>query len=112
MQRAIPAASPCRYRDWDCIRRSQVINLASGMEIQPFVDAERPSEAAQSYCDPTDGHAVIRIRMDHYLFYFSVSCSGHDYEGSQYSFECGEIVSVNAFALNTGSYCGDGTHTC
>jgi len=65
MQRAIPAASPCRYRDWDCIRRSQVINLASGMEIQPFVDAERPSEAAQSYCDPTDGHAVIRIRMDH-----------------------------------------------
>jgi len=46
------------------------------------------------------------------LFYFSVSCSGHDYEGSQYSFECGEIVSVNAFALNTGSYCGDGTHTC
>merc|ERR1711959_189290 len=99
------------YRDWDCIRRSQVINLASGMEIQPFVDAERPSEAAQSYCDPTDGHAVIRIRMDHYWPYFSVSCSGYG-TTSPYSYQCGEIVSVNAFALNTGSYCGDGTHTC
>ena len=51
------------YANWDCVGQTHAVNFAPGASLS-------------EYCDPNDGYVVLRVSLDHYIYYFTVTYVG------------------------------------
>ena len=84
------------YHLWDCIGQDQAVNFAGGIY------------ELSGYCDPNDGHLVLKMTMDHYIYFMSFSYIGTKHTAAS---NPPKILGVFHFG-GAGNSCGDGTYSC
>ena len=80
------------YSGWTCVGQNHAINYAPGIS------------SLTEYCDTTDGYVVLKLQMDHYIYFFSIT-----YVGSGFSDASPPRILGVYKAGSSGSACGPQT---